>query len=57
MKKQTTQRTHLSMDTLTEDRKRLGERELSEVELKVISGGLMTKSQGGTCTACGDCDE
>lgn len=57
MKKQTSQRTHLSMDTLAEGPKRLGERELSEVELKVISGGLMTRSQGGTCTACGDCDE
>jgi hypothetical protein len=57
MKKQTSQRTHLSMDTLVESPKRLGERELSEVELKVISGGLMTRSQGGTCTACGDCDE
>lgn len=57
MKKQTSQRTHLSMDTLTEGRKRLGERELSEVELKVISGGLVAKSQGGTCSTCGDCDE
>ena len=57
MKKQTSQRTHLSMDTLTESPKRLGERELSEVELKTISGGLVSKSQGGTCTACGDCDQ
>ncbi len=57
MKKQTSQRTHLSMDTLTESRKQLGERELSEVELKVISGGLMSRSQGGTCTTCDDCDQ
>jgi bacteriocin-like protein len=57
MKKQTSQRTHLSMDTLTERRKRLGEKELSEAELKVISGGYVSKSQGGTCTTCGDCDE
>jgi hypothetical protein len=56
MKKQTSQRT-LSMDTLVESPKRLGERELSEVELKVISGGLMSRSQGGTCTACDDCDQ
>jgi hypothetical protein len=57
MKEQTSQRIHLSMDTLTESRKRLGERELSEVELKVISGGLMDSSQGGTCTTCCDCDQ
>lgn len=57
MKKQTTQRIHLSMDTLTENRKRLGEQELSEAELKVISGGYVIRTQGGTCTTCGDCDQ
>jgi len=57
MKKQTSQRTHLSMDTLVESRKRLGERELDEVELKVISGGLMTRTQGGTCSDTCDCDQ
>lgn len=56
MKKQASRRTHLSMDTLKESPKRLGEHELSEVELKVVSGGYMDTSQGGTCTTCCDCD-
>jgi hypothetical protein len=56
MKKQTSQRTHFSMDTLEERPKRLGERDLSEVELKVISGGLMSRSSGGTCSTSCDCD-
>ncbi len=47
-------RVRLQMTQLEESRKPLGERELSEVELKVIAGGLA--SQGGTCSMCGDCD-
>lgn len=57
MKKQTNARTRLSMDTLKQDRSRLGERELSEVELKVISGGRMSASEGGTCSDTADCDQ
>lgn len=48
-------RARLQMTQLEETRKQLGERELSEVELKNVAGGLA--SQGGTCTACSDCDE
>jgi len=48
-------RARLQMTQLEETRKQLGERELSEVELKVVAGGMA--SQGGTCTACCDCDE
>ncbi|HLL05018.1 MAG TPA: hypothetical protein VK539_30815 [Myxococcaceae bacterium] len=57
MKKQTNARTRISMDTLKQDRGRLGERELSEVELKVISGGRMSASEGGTCSDTADCDQ
>lgn len=56
MKKQTRQQPRLTLDTLDERRKALGERELSEVELKVISGGRMAQSEGGTCSDTGDCD-
>jgi hypothetical protein len=48
-------RTRLQMTDLQETPKRLGERELDEVELKIVSGGLA--SQGGTCSDCGDCDQ
>jgi hypothetical protein len=48
-------RTRLQMTQIEATRKQLGERELSEVELKVVAGGLA--SQGGTCSACSDCDE
>ena len=48
-------RARLQMTQLEETKKQLGERELSEVELKVVAGGLA--SQGGTCTRCDDCDE
>lgn len=44
----------LQLTQIEETRKQLGERELSEVELKVIAGGMA--SQGGTCSMCGDCD-
>ena len=47
--------TRLQMTELEETKKQLGERELSEVELKIVAGGLT--SQGGTCTRCSDCDE
>jgi len=57
MKKQTNARTRISMDTLMQGRGRLGERELSEVELKVISGGRMSASEGGTCSDTADCDQ
>lgn len=48
-------RARLQLTQLEETRKQLGERELSEVELKVVAGGLA--SQGGTSTLCNDCDE
>lgn len=48
-------RARLQLNPLEETPKQLGARELSEVELKHVAGGLA--SQGGTCTACGDCDE
>ncbi len=57
MKKQTNARTRISMDTLEESPSRLGARELSEVELKVISGGRMSASEGGTCSDTADCDQ
>jgi hypothetical protein len=57
MKKQTNARTSLSMDTLTESRTRLGARDLSEVELKIISGGRMSASQGGTTSDTADTDQ
>jgi len=48
-------RTRLQLTPLEETQKRLGERELSEVELKIVAGGLA--SQGGTCSECDDCDQ
>jgi hypothetical protein len=48
-------RTRLQLSPLEETQKRLGERELSEVELKHVAGGRI--SEGGTCTACNDCDQ
>jgi hypothetical protein len=48
-------RARLQMNDLEATQKRLGERELSEVELKVVAGGLA--SQGGTCSQSCDCDE
>lgn len=44
----------LAINDLAETKRRLGERELSEAKLKLVSGGLPT--QGGTCTTCDDCD-
>lgn len=49
------QRARLQMTDIEQTQKKLGERELSEVELKVVAGGMA--SQGGTCSMCGDCDE
>ncbi|HEX8700584.1 MAG TPA: hypothetical protein VF815_17165 [Myxococcaceae bacterium] len=57
MKKQTKTRTQLSIDTLEKGRSRLGERDLSDVELKIISGGRMSASEGGTCSDTADCDQ
>ena len=51
----TPKRARLQLAPMEQTRKQLGERELSEVELKVIAGGYT--SQGGTCTTCCDCDE
>jgi hypothetical protein len=48
-------RARLQVTPIEETRKRLGERELSETELKSVAGGRA--SQGGTCSDCGDCDE
>jgi hypothetical protein len=43
-------RTRQQLTPLEETQKRLGERELSEVELKIVAGGRI--SEGGTCTSC-----
>lgn len=56
MKKQTRQQPRIRLDDIVESRKGLAERELSEVELKVVSGGRMAQSEGGTCSDSGDCD-
>lgn len=45
---------NLRVNDITETRKRLGERELGEAKLKLVTGGM--PSQGGTCTLCDDCD-
>jgi hypothetical protein len=55
MAMKTPKRARLQLTQIEQTRKQLGERELSEVELKVIAGGMAT--QGGTCTTCCDCDE
>jgi hypothetical protein len=49
------QRARLQMTDIEQSHKQLGERELSDVELKVVGGGRA--SQGGTCSTSGDCDE
>ena len=36
-------------------KKRVGERDLSAAQLKLVAGG-MTNTQGGTSTTCDDCD-
>lgn len=46
----------LRIDDIAETRKRLGQRELSEAQLKLVTGGL-EGCQGGTSTTCDDCDE
>ena len=46
----------LQLRDLTETKKRVGTRELSEAKLKLVSGGLIATS-GGCCTTCNDCDE
>lgn len=50
----------IELSNIQESRKRLGEIELSEVELKTIAGGLralaLRDSEGGTCSSSGDCD-
>jgi hypothetical protein len=45
----------LQINDITETKKRLGERELSNAKLKQVGGGIVC--QGGTCTLCDDCDE
>lgn len=44
----------LRVKDITEVKARLGERELSEAQLKMVSGGMETI--GGTCSTGGDCD-
>lgn len=44
----------LRVKDITETRSRLGERELSEAQLKLVAGGMETI--GGTCSQGGDCD-
>jgi hypothetical protein len=48
-------RARLQMTPIAETRKRLGERELSETELKIVAGGRA--SEGGTCSDSGDTDQ
>jgi hypothetical protein len=45
----------LQLTDITATRKRLGQRELSDAQLKLVGGGVIC--QGGTCTTCDDCDE
>jgi hypothetical protein len=47
-------RARLRMTDIEKTGKRLGERELSEVELKIVAGGQ--RSEGGTCSDTADCD-
>lgn len=53
----------LHLHDIAETKKRLGQRELSEAKLKLVSGGGgglgavdSNLSDGGTCTDCGDSD-
>lgn len=46
--------TRLQINDITENKKHLGERKLSEAELKLVAGGA--PSEGGTCSDSGDCD-
>jgi hypothetical protein len=46
--------TRLQIKDIAEIKKRIGERELSDVKLKLAVGGMV--SQGGTCTTCDDVD-
>jgi hypothetical protein len=48
-------KSRIALRDMPEIRKRLGERELSPAELKMVAGGM--PCQGGTCTFCDDCDE
>ncbi len=45
----------LQLSDIAATRKRLGQRELSDAQLKLVGGGATC--QGGTCTTCDDCDE
>jgi hypothetical protein len=45
----------IALKDMPEAQKRLGERQLSVADLKLVAGGMAC--QGGTCTICGDCDE
>jgi RNase P/RNase MRP subunit p29 len=44
----------LRVKDMTEIKPRLGERALSEAQLKLVTGGMETI--GGTCTQCNDTD-
>jgi hypothetical protein len=47
----------LQISDITATKKRLGQRELSEAQLKLVGGGVVA-TEGGTCTICPcDCDE
>jgi hypothetical protein len=48
-------KTRIALKDMPETRKRLGERELSVADLKMVAGGFAT--QGGTSTFCNDCDQ
>lgn len=51
----TQQKSRLQVKDIEQTRKRLGERELSEAELKFVTGG--EPSQGGTTSDTGDTDQ
>jgi hypothetical protein len=51
----TKKKNRIALKDMQEIRQRLGQRELSPAELKMVAGGMAC--QGGTCTFCDDCDE
>jgi hypothetical protein len=50
------QKTRLQVKDIAETSKRLGEREISEAELKFVTGGA-GPTQGGTTSDTGDTDQ
>jgi len=48
-------KSRIEIQNLHPNKQRIGQREVTEATLKMVSGGMAC--QGGTCTACDDCDE